>query len=113
MASSIGREVREICARHANDRTRLMAILIQVQAACGQVSDESMDTIAAAVSTPRIRVEEAVSFYAFLSREKKGKTVIRVCNDIVDRMNGGDLVAKAFAQELGIGFGQTTPDGSV
>ncbi len=113
MASSSLKEVGAICARHENDPTRLMDILIEVQDRHGGVSQDAIDTIAARVGVPRVDVEGTASFYSFFSREQKAHIVIRVCNDIVDRMNGMDVVARAFSEELGIGFGETTPDGMI
>jgi len=54
-----------------------------------------------------------VSFYSFFSAKPKGKVIIRLCNDIIDQLNGAELVGKAFVDELGIGFGQTTPNGTI
>jgi [NiFe] hydrogenase diaphorase moiety large subunit len=107
------REVTEVCSRNGNDSTRLMDILVEVQARQGCVSDEAIDVIARSVGVPRVVVDGAVTFYAFLSKKPKGRTVIRVCNDIVDRMNDVEAVAKVFTEELGIGFGETTPDGAI
>jgi len=84
-----------------------------VQTQMGSVSDDAMDAIAAALDTHRVEVESVVSFYAFLSRQPKGKVVIRLCDDIVDRMSGYDRVATAFSDALGIPMGATTPDGKV
>lgn len=105
--------VQEICRSVNHDRTRLMDIITQVQSRLGCVSSEAFDVIAAQVHCKRVEVESAASFYAFLSRTPKGKVIIRLCNDVVDRMNGADAVANAFSEELGIGFGQTTPDGKI
>jgi [NiFe] hydrogenase diaphorase moiety large subunit len=72
-----------------------------------------MNVIAAALGTHRVEVESVVSFYSFLSDKPKGKVVIRLCNDIIDRMQGADRVAQAFSDALGISFGETTPDGAI
>ncbi len=105
--------IKEICTKFGNDKTRLMDIAIAVQKEFGCVSDESIDLIAQEISTPRVEVESLISFYSFLSETPKGEIVIRVCNDIIDRMNGGDHVAQVFSEELGIGFGETTKDGKI
>ena len=62
---------------------------------------------------PRVDVVGLVTFYSFLSREPRGKVVIRLCDDVVDRMAGFDAVAAALRDELGIAFGETTSDGNV
>ena len=53
------------------------------------------------------------SFYSFLSEEPKGKTVVRLCNAVVERMKGVDEVAKAFEKAVGVPFGCTSEDGSI
>jgi [NiFe] hydrogenase diaphorase moiety large subunit len=113
MSDDLKTLVRQACSDAGNDRARMMDIVRAVQAKMGCVSSEAMDLIAAETGTHRVEVEGVVSFYAFLSARPKGNVVIRLCNDIIDRMNGGDDVAAAIAAELGIGFGETTPDGRI
>ncbi len=105
--------VKEVCQRHGNDRTRMMDIVTDIQKAVGYVSGEAKDLIAAAVGTHRVEVESVVSFYSFLSDQPKGKVVIRMCDDIIDKMKGAARVTKAFEEELGISVGGTTADGIV
>jgi len=109
----LARDIREICRAYGNDPTRLMDVARAVQGKYGCVSSQALDLIARAVRTPRVEVESLVSFYAFLSVKPKGKVVIRLCNDIIDQMFGAEQVARAFTQELGIRFGETTPDGKL
>ena len=103
--------IREICAKYGNDRARLMDIVAEVQKTFGHVPREAFALIAQDANTHRVEVESVVSFYAFLSDKKKGGVVIRLCDDIIDRFEGGDAVGEALSRELGIGFGETTPDG--
>ncbi len=101
----------DICKKCGNDRSRLMDVAIAVQNKFGQISGEAMEIIAGELKTHRVEVESLATFYAFLNEKQKGKVVIRVCNDVVDRMFGADLVEKAFEQALGIKVGETTKDG--
>ena len=105
--------IKEICRSYKNDRTRMMDIVRAVQEQFGCVSNEAMDAIAVAVGSHHVEVESVVSFYSFLSEQPKGKVVIRLCNDIIDRMQGSERVAQAFSDALGIQFGETTPDGAI
>jgi len=111
MSAKLPAEIKAICVRHGKDRTRMMDIVRDVQAVLGCVPGDAMELIAAETGTKRVEVESVVSFYAFLSKKPKGKVVIRLCNDIVDRLQGFDEVAAAFKKELGVDFGSTTPDG--
>lgn len=105
--------IKEICAKYGNDRARMMDIVQGVQDAFGHVPREAFELIAKEANTHRVEVESVVSFYAFLSDKKKGEVVLRLCDDIIDRFQGGDDVGEALCAELGIGFGETTPDGSI
>ncbi|MBN1553945.1 MAG: NAD(P)H-dependent oxidoreductase subunit E [Phycisphaerae bacterium] len=113
MSETLESAIRDISQACGNDRSRMMDIVEAVQAKYGCVSGEAMDLIAKQVSTHRVEVESVVSFYAFLSEQPKGKVVIRLCDDIIDEMKGSESVAEAFKQELGIDFGETTPDGVI
>ena len=113
MSSDVETFVAETCGRHDNDRTRLMDIVKSVQETYGCVDGDTIALIASALGIHRVEVESMVSFYAFLSGKPKGRTIVRLCNDIVDEMNGADHVAKAIADELGIAVGETTADGKV
>jgi len=106
-------EIQEICRANGDDRTRMMDIVRAVQERFGQVSSDAMDTIARQVGTHRVEVASVVSFYAFVSSSPQGRVVIRLCDDVIDRMSGADLVAEAFVDQLGIDVGETTADGAI
>jgi [NiFe] hydrogenase diaphorase moiety large subunit len=91
----------------------MIDIVRAVQQKFGQVGSEAMNLIAKCVNCRRVEVEGVVSFYAFLSKKPKGKVVIRLCNDVVDKMAGVDAIVEALKKELGINFGRTTPDGKI
>jgi [NiFe] hydrogenase diaphorase moiety large subunit len=105
--------IQEICQANDNSRGRLMDIVREVQAQAGCVSGKAMEQIAEICSCTRVEVESVVSFYSFLSEKPKGKIVIRLCNDPIDRIKGGEAVAKVLSDELGIKFGETTDCGLV
>ncbi len=105
--------VKKWCSRVGNDRTRLLEVLRGVQKEWGHVPDEAIDAVASLLNVHRVEVEGLVTFYAFLSKEPRGKTVIRLCKGCVDEMHGMDRIAKVFSEELGIPVGGTTPDGKI
>lgn len=104
--------VKEICDRYGNDSSRLMDIALEVQKKLGCVAPDAIDILSAVLNVPRVSVDSLVSFYAFMSEERKGSIVIRICNDVVDMMQGTKQVAEAFSKELGIPVGGTTEDGA-
>ena len=113
MKQAVAMVADEICRRFGNDRTRMMDIVLEVQARFGCVSHEAMEQIARAVNTHRVEVESLVTFYSFLSVKPQGQVVIRLCSDIVDWMKGYEDVADAMSKELGVTMGETTSDGAI
>jgi len=113
MSESLEATVRAICQACGRDRTRMMDIVRAVQQKFGCVSGPALELIAKDTSVHRVEVESVVSFYTFLSSRPKGHVVIRLCNDVIDEMQGAREVAQAFADELGIQIGETTPDGKI
>ncbi len=113
MSENLEATVKSICQDCGNDRGRMMDIVRAVQQQFACVPGEAMDIIAREVKTHRVEVAGVVSFYAFLSSRQKGKVIIRVCDDVIDMMNGADRVIAAFSEELGIAVGETTADGKI
>ncbi len=113
MTRELEEAVRAACRTVGSDRTRLLDVARQIQRGFGCVSPDAMDLISTELAVPRVDVEGLVSFYAFLSGEPKGKIVIRLCDDVIDKMAGADAVAEALREETGVGFGETTPDGLI
>ncbi len=113
MTTPISSVVSEACRSVGNDPTRLLDVAREVQSRLGCVSPEAIDAIHRELSVSRLTVQSLVSFYSFLSETRKGTVVIRVCDDVVDRLSGYPRVVRAFSEELGIPLGQTTPDGAI
>ena len=103
--------VRKACKAVDRDPARLMDVLHTVQDELRCVDDEAIDRIAAGLGVPRVRVDGAVTFYSFFSKQPKGKIAIYLSRDIIDQLHGADAVAAALVDELKIAFGQTTADG--
>jgi len=102
--------VEAICEKYDNDRTRLLDMLLDVQAQLRGVEPAVMKLIAKQIGSYRVVVEGMVSFFAFLSDTKKGKIIIRLCDDIIDRHAGSGEIARVFSQELDLELGQTSAD---
>jgi len=111
MTPTAEQAVGPICQSYGDDRTRLMDILLAVQKRLGHIDDATIDAIAERLAMPRVDVASVVSFYSFFADEPKGRFVIRLCDDVPDRMMGSEKVAEGLREELGVEFGGTTDDG--
>ncbi len=112
MSTSLETAVVEVCASVGNDPSRLVDVAREIQARIGCVPAEAVDGIHRSLGVSRPTVRSLVSFYSFLSEKPKGRVVIRLCDDPVDRLFGYERVQKAFSDELGIPVGGTTADGA-
>jgi len=111
MSAPLETTIDEICRSVGGDPTRLLDVAREVQDRLGCVSPDAVSILSDTLGVPRVEIESLVSFYSFLSSEQKGKVVIRLSDDVPDRLHGYDRVAHAFEDELGIKMGETTPDG--
>jgi len=57
-----------------------------------------------------VEVYGVVTFFSFLSTEPKGRLVVRLCQTISCDLAGKAAIAHTLERELGIKFGETTPD---
>jgi [NiFe] hydrogenase diaphorase moiety large subunit len=104
-------EILKIAEKHDHHRSGLIPVLQHVQQKCRHISPEVMQDIASIFNIHPVEVQGVVSFYSFLSTEKKGKFIIRLCRTISCEMAGKEAVARQLENDLGIHFGETTPDG--
>ncbi|NJD20166.1 MAG: NADH:ubiquinone oxidoreductase [Gemmatimonadetes bacterium] len=99
--------------RHGRSRTALMDILRDIQRDHRHVPPQAITLVAKELGIPRWEVSSFVAFYDFLTPEPTGSVVIRVCDDVVDRMKGFTRVMESFRQALDIRPGETTADGLI
>ena len=107
---TINKEGKEVVVCDAT-RSKLLPILEDVQSRKGYISDKDMQEIADRLGIHPVEVYSVITFYSFLSSEKKGKHVIRVSNCMPNEMAGGEKVLKAFEKALKIKAGGTTKNG--
>jgi [NiFe] hydrogenase diaphorase moiety large subunit len=112
MSTPAGTVVAEACRAVGHNPTRLLDVAREVQSRLGCVSPDAIDAIHRTLGVPRVDVQGLVSFYSFLSETPQGRIVIRLCDDVVDRLAGYERVARAFSEELGVKLGETTADGA-
>jgi [NiFe] hydrogenase diaphorase moiety large subunit len=104
-------EVRALVGEFGRTRAALMPVLQALQRRYGMVSDFAMQVVADQLGIHPAEVYGVVTFYAFLHHEPKGRFQIRLCQTISCDLAGKARIARQLENELGIGFGDTTPDG--
>jgi [NiFe] hydrogenase diaphorase moiety large subunit len=105
------RELEALVEKHGGDRSALIPLLQEVQRRYHTISDFAMQAVADLLDIHPVEVYGVVTFYQFLSEKYHGRFVIRLCQTISCKMQGTDRVARQLENELGVPFGETTPDG--
>ena len=93
-------------------RSAVMAALQIVQDANGGwLTTELMDAVADYLEMPPIAVYEVASFYSMYETKPVGRHKICVCTNVSCMVCGSAGIVEHLEQRLGIGLGETTPDG--
>ena len=71
----------------------------------------AMDVVADMLGMARIRVYEVATFYSMLNLKPVGRHFFQICTTTPCWLGGSDAVVEACRRTLGIGIGETTPDG--
>ncbi|HTU65566.1 MAG TPA: formate dehydrogenase subunit gamma [Steroidobacteraceae bacterium] len=111
--ATINEAVQRALARVGAQPGPLLEILHAVQDELGCVPAAAVPPIAAALNLSRAEVHGVVSFYHHFRGERPGTTVVQLCRaEACQAMNARALEEHA-TRRLGVGLGETTPDGRV
>ena len=72
---------------------------------------QAMKEIADLLEITPAEVHDTMSFYGFFPQAPIGETRVWVCRSLSCMLRGGDEILEHVCARLGIGNGQTTPDG--
>lgn len=103
-------EIHEYMHHYPQARAASLDALKIVQRRNGWVDDAQVQAIANILQIPVTDVEGVATFYNRIYRSPVGRHVILACDSIACYLVGAESLASKFEQELGIKFGQTTPD---
>ncbi len=103
----------QLVQRHANDATRLLQILREVQEHFGHIPHQAISGLAAKLSIPRARIESTASFYSFLHLKPHGEYRVLFSDNITDRMLGNQALMELMCQQLWLQPGKVSEDGLV
>ena len=76
----------------------------------GWLPRAAMHTVAAMLDMAPIRVYEVATFYTMFNLAPVGRHLVQVCTTTPCALRGSAAIVDACRDELGIGFGETTPD---
>jgi NADH-quinone oxidoreductase subunit E len=91
----------------------VMAALAIAQDEKGWLAPETIDFVANYLGMSPVAVYEVATFYAMYNRQPVGKYKVTICTNLPCALQDAVKSAEYLQQKLGIGFGETTPDGLV
>lgn len=92
-------------------REALLGMIKEEQATSGYMSEGAMVKVSEALKVTVGEVYGVTTFYSFLSTWPLGRHVIRICKSVPCCMKDAEMLMEWIGKELGIGPGETTPDG--
>lgn len=105
--------ISAIVAAQRTQRGALLPILHAIQAELGYVPQEAVPLLAGELNLSRADVHGVVSFYHDFRREPAGRTTVRICRAEACQAVGADALVTCARDQVGVGPGETTADGSV
>jgi NADH-quinone oxidoreductase E subunit len=104
--------VDEIVKGYQNTKTPLIYILKDVQKEFGSLSEPVLTRVAKTTNIPLSEIYGVATFYSLFTTTKKGKYIVRCCNNAPCHVNGSKDVLNKIKEYLGVEIGETTLDGN-
>ncbi len=98
---------------HGNAPHALIETLHAVQEHFGFLDLDSLKYVAGELHVPLSRVYGVATFYHFFTMKPPGEHTCVVCNGTACYIGGASSILKEIRDSIGVGPGETTPDGKV
>lgn len=93
------------------ERSAVVPMLMYAQDEIGSVTQELVEEVARRTGITPLQVEEVVSYYSMLHRQRLGRHHIQICTNISCMLTGGAELWDHACKKLGIGHREVTADG--
>lgn len=111
MNADLETRVAEFAKAYAGQPSELIQALHRVQSELGYVPPAAQAAVARVVGVPLSQVRGVITFYHYFRATPVGRHTLRLCLGTACHVRGADQVLKAIREELGVGLGETSPDG--
>ena len=106
-------DAAKIIGQYPGSRSALLPLLHLVQSEEGYVSTDGIEYCADKLGLAEAEVTGVVSFYTMYKRHPVGQYHVGVCTNTVCAVLGGNQILAELREQVGVGDGETTPDGRV
>ena len=110
-SDSAKREIAAIFAKYPDKRSASLPVLWLAVREFGWISYQVELIVAEVLERPLNEIHQVVTFYTMYPRKPVGKHQIQLCRNLSCWLAGAEDLRDHIKQVLGIGVGETTPDG--
>ncbi|MGQ9730540.1 MAG: NADH-quinone oxidoreductase subunit NuoE family protein [Candidatus Zipacnadales bacterium] len=103
--------IAEILNRYEGEAHELIEVLLDIQDACGYLSEEAIRATSKRLGVPLIEVCRVASFYKAFTLIPCGQHLITVCAGTACHVRGAPRLLDELTALLGVKPGETTADG--
>lgn len=103
--------LKQVIEEKKSLRNPLIEILRTAQEIFGYLPIEVQEFIATEMAIPASKIYGVVTFYNFFSMKPRGKYTLNVCLGTACYVKGAPRLLQMLSENLGVGLGETTPDG--
>lgn len=97
-------------AEHKGEKDALIPVMHEAQEIYGYLPVEVQTLIAEGLNVPLAEVYGVATFYSRFSLKPKGKHNVSVCLGTACHVKGSDKLLEEVEKQLGIRYGECTPD---
>jgi NADH-quinone oxidoreductase subunit E len=106
-------EIRKIAKEYPSSKSAILPALRLAQERYGWLPREAFEEVGEALDLTPAYCMSVASFYDMFQLEETGRHTVEVCTNVCCGLVNAQAVLEAFERELGVGPGETTPDGEV
>jgi NADH-quinone oxidoreductase subunit E len=106
-------DAAQIIGRYPVPRSALLPLLHLMQAEEGYLTEDGIEFCAGQLGLSKAEVTAVASFYTMYKHHPVGDYHVGVCTNSLCGVMGGDAILADLQDHLGVGDGETTPDGQV
>jgi NADH-quinone oxidoreductase subunit E len=110
---TLAEKIRRVAKQYPESRSAILPALRLAQEEHGWLSPEALAEVGDALDLTPAYCMSVASFYDMFDLEPSGRHRIEVCTNVCCGLVNAQAVLEAFARELGVGPGETTPDGEI
>jgi NADH-quinone oxidoreductase subunit E len=103
--------IQQVLSRYPHRRSALLPLLHLCQEEAGYLTEEALGQLAKRLDLSPTQVAEVATFYDLFRLKPGGRREVWVCHNLSCSLLGAEQVIRRLEEELGVGAGETTPNG--